>query len=101
VALGTAGMATNTVRRCGIECMPPSQPDVHDWHRFMVVDRVWHDAGMTPLGGWLCLHCLEDRLGRPLTPADLKDVPLNDWDHKDAPRLARLKRAAAHERRPT
>jgi hypothetical protein len=87
---------------CGIELLPDTPPNVRDWHRFMVHDRVWAAAGMDPLGGWLCVHCLEDRLGRPLTAADFPDLPLNDLDgSKDAPRLARLKRAAGHGKRPT
>jgi hypothetical protein len=87
---------------CGIELLPATPPGVRDWHRYMVHNRVWAEAGMTPLGGWLCIPCFEDRLGRPLTPADLADVPLNDLDgDKDMPRLARLKHAAAHGRRPT
>jgi hypothetical protein len=87
---------------CGIELLPDTPPNVRDWHRHMVHDHVWAEAGMDPLGGWLCIRCLERRLRRPLTGADFPDLPLNDLDSdKDTPRLARLKRAAAHGRRPT
>lgn len=37
---------------------------------FMVFDHVWAAAGMSYKGGFLCLRCLEARLGRPLTSED-------------------------------
>jgi hypothetical protein len=59
----------------------------------MVYEQVGRAAGVAPLDGWLCIPCLETRLGRRLVGADL---PLNDADVDDAtPRLAELKRAAA------
>jgi hypothetical protein len=44
----------------------------------MVHDELWAQAGMEPLGGWLCVGCLERRLGRRLVPADFKPVVAND-----------------------
>jgi len=35
---------------------------------YTVRDSVWKAAGMEPMGGCLCIGCLEDRLGRKLTP---------------------------------
>jgi hypothetical protein len=85
---------------CRIECMPMDTPiGSCDWHRYMVTDKVWFQAGMTPLGGWLCIDCLERRLGRLLHWRDLADLPVNDPDDygnsEDLPRLAALKRDAA------
>src|SRR6266516_407688 len=45
---------------------------------YMVHDYLWAQAGMDPLGGWLCIGCLERRIGRQLTPADFQDVVAND-----------------------
>jgi hypothetical protein len=70
-----------------------------DWHRYAVTKDVWSQAGMTPLGGWLCIDCLERRLGRSLTWRDMADLPINDpasgRNSEDVPRLAALKRDAA------
>lgn len=45
---------------------------------YMVYDRLWKEAGMTPDGGRLCPTCLEKRLGRALTLQDFPSyVPLN------------------------
>jgi hypothetical protein len=43
---------------------------------YMVHSAVWAAAGM-PYAGYLCVGCLETRLGRTLTARDFKDVPLN------------------------
>ncbi len=87
---------------CAVELLPDTLLGVRDWQRLMVTDDVWAAAGMDPLGGWLCIPCLEGRLGRPLVGANLEAVPLNDSDLDDTPRLAELKRAAAeHHARST
>jgi hypothetical protein len=87
---------------CGIELMPNAPFGIRDWHRYMVHDHVWAAAGMTPLGGWLCIGCIEDRLRWPLAAADFPPLPLNDLDaDKDFDRLAELKRQAAKHRRST
>jgi hypothetical protein len=46
----------------------------------MVHDQVWAKAGMTKgeRGGYLCIGCLEKRLGRRLTPKDFTDVRINN-----------------------
>lgn len=74
---------------------------------YMVTDQVWEQAGMTdtrqwisehpeartgPTGGpghYLCIGCLESRLGRRLTAADFPGLPINltDW-HRKTVRLA-------------
>jgi hypothetical protein len=38
----------------------------------MVRERVWEAAGMEPMGGCLCIGCLELRLGRRLKPKDFR-----------------------------
>jgi hypothetical protein len=42
---------------------------------YTVRDAVWKKAGMEPMGGCLCIGCLETRLGRKLRP---KDFPARD-----------------------
>jgi hypothetical protein len=37
---------------------------------YMVEDPIWVAAGMEPMGGCLCVGCLEKRIGRTLTPKD-------------------------------
>lgn len=84
---------------CGTPTMPATPPGSRDWQRYMVHDEVWADAGMDPDGGWLCIACLESRLGRRLQPADLADVPLNHplwrFSTDDTDRLMFLKLKAA------
>jgi hypothetical protein len=67
---------------------------------FMVYDHVWSAAGLKTFDGFYCVPCLEQRLGRELTAADINsDVPLNHpGECDDTPRLAKLKADAAHRR---
>jgi hypothetical protein len=52
----------------------------------MVHSEVWTLAGMKK--GFLCIGCLEKRIGRELVPADFTDVPINDPDNPwNTPRL--------------
>lgn len=55
----------------------------------MVRDRVWARAGAGR--GYLCIGCLERRLGRPLTCRDFTDAPINGPDPWDTERLAKAK----------
>jgi hypothetical protein len=63
---------------CGVDTMPPRGKA--EW--YVVHDEVWQAAGMQDdLGkqaGFLCIGCLETRIGRILTPADFIDAPIND-----------------------
>jgi len=53
----------------------------------MVHKHVWEAAGMT--AGFLCIGCLEARLGRQLCPADFTNVRINNpADPWHTPRLA-------------
>jgi hypothetical protein len=45
---------------------------------YLVKAPTWEAAGMEPMGGCLCIGCLEKRIGRMLTPRDfLRNHPLN------------------------
>jgi hypothetical protein len=45
---------------------------------YMVRDSVWKAAGLEPMGGCICIGCLEKRLGRKLNPKDFpRRHPLN------------------------
>lgn len=68
---------------CGVDTQRAAE-------QYMVHDQLWAAAGMPSEQGWhyLCVGCLEQRLGRTLTPADFTDVPLNDpAGHPHSPRL--------------
>jgi hypothetical protein len=49
------------------------------WEWYMVRNELWASTGMND--GFLCIACLESRIGRRLTFADFPDVPVNDPDH--------------------
>ena len=54
---------------------------------YAVHDEIWKVAGMD--SGFLCIGCLERRIGRRLGPADFTDYPINDpTDPWNTPRLA-------------
>lgn len=52
----------------------------------MVQPEVWSESGLT--AGFLCVGCLETRLGRELLALDFTDAPVNDPNPWDTPRLA-------------
>jgi len=57
------------------------------WEYYMVRPAVWRRAGAGR--GFLCIGCLERRLGRRLRPADFTDAPVNNpADRWATPRLA-------------
>ena len=51
----------------------------------MTRDEIWAEAG--DVEGVLCVGCLEERLGRVLTPEDFLPLPVNDDDELDSVRL--------------
>lgn len=68
---------------CDMETTPPEWSSA-PWEWYDVHDRVWAAAGMatgTP-AGFLCIGCLEDRLGRRLTAADFTAAHINSLDPK-------------------
>jgi hypothetical protein len=56
----------------------------------MVRDAVWQAARMTD--GYLCIGCLEKRLGREPTPDDFTAAPVNFASKWDTARLATRRR---------
>jgi hypothetical protein len=70
---------------------------------YMVRDSVWEKAGMSERkhrATFLCIGCLEARLGRMLTARDFTHVPINRPDRWKSPRLnARLSNRANPEGR--
>ena len=47
---------------------------------YTVKSKIWKAAGMEPMGGCLCIGCLERRLGRMLRPKDfMPNHPFNSF----------------------
>ena len=59
---------------------------------YMVHDSVWKLSGLGDHDGMLCIACLEDRIGRDLTPDDFPVLPINSGNFFSALLLARLGR---------
>ena len=70
---------------CGMDTMPSGKPKPGTFEQFVVKDHVWAAAGMTPGkvdpktyelvgGGFLCVGCIEKRLGRRLTIGDFNQI---------------------------
>jgi len=66
---------------CGIDTTPCSGKrgcrHKGRWEHYMVHNTIWKAAGMTD--GFLCVGCLEKRIGRVLTPEDFTDFPINNF----------------------
>jgi hypothetical protein len=67
------------------------------WEYYMVHDALWQKAKMRT--GFLCIGCLERRLGRVLTVNDFTTAPINNPDLWDTERLASRKRGRPEARR--
>jgi len=91
-------------RDCGTDCTPCTGArgcrHAGKWEHYMVTAEVWSAAGMpAPTvrgynesdGDFLCVGCLEARLGRTLVSGDFSKVPLNEPSPWDTPRLASRK----------
>jgi hypothetical protein len=63
---------------CGIDTCPRTGKREGRWECYMVHKAVWAKAGMEHYGGYLCIGCLERRLGRMLRPRDFTDAWIND-----------------------
>ena len=55
---------------CGVNCFEAKE-------YYMVSDACWKRAGMKPYDGFLCIGCLEERLGEKLKSVNFKECPLN------------------------
>jgi hypothetical protein len=61
---------------CGKETLSPRGASEY----YMVHNHVWQ-AASAPARGFLCIGCLEARLGRQLHRGDFAPVPLNDLNY--------------------
>src|SRR6476646_263972 len=77
-------------RDCGRETCPEEY--------YMVEREVWREAGMGR-EGYLCIGCLESRLGRMLWASDFTGAPINgmDWECRSARLRDRLSRRPVFE----
>lgn len=80
---------------CGTDTTP-KPPTKGSWEWYMVTAEVWASAGMPPMEPnehgltneeYLCVGCLETRLGRRLVPGDFADLRVNEHSEFDTPRL--------------
>lgn len=69
---------------CGVDTLP-TEGGCAEY--YMVTKEVWNAAGMGHVG-YLCIGCLEGRLGRQLCAADFTDCPLNDLTTANVMRYA-------------
>lgn len=54
----------------------------------MVIPRVWAAAAGPSTRGFMCIGCLQRKLGRPLRSTDFTAAPVNNPDHPwKTPRL--------------
>jgi hypothetical protein len=82
---------------CGMDTTPRAEARRLrvGWEWYMVHDDVWAAAGMPKNdpenepgdSGYLCIGCLERRLGRRLTPQDFTSDLVNNPSPYDTPRL--------------
>jgi hypothetical protein len=89
---------------CGIDCLdcgtpllPGGREPAREW--FMLRPDAWAQTGLAPDDGYLCVGCIERRIGRPLDGADLSgELPINQPNEADSPRTRELKVAALNAR---
>jgi hypothetical protein len=96
---------TALCRDCGVDTTPCTGKrgcrHKGRWQYYMVRAEIWAAAGMQASsvrpqgesdGDFLCIPCLEGRLGRALRPDDFPNMPVNCPDPWDTPLLAARKR---------
>jgi hypothetical protein len=69
---------------CGTETLPVDWGYRAEW--YMVKDEIWDAVG--PGEGFLCIGCMEGRMGRRLNADDFIDAPVNDLSIADTQRFA-------------
>lgn len=80
---------------CGVDTCPEpkkrkgriTRTRVGRWEHYMVLPKVWKAAGLAPDDGYMCIGCLEHRIGRRLSPTDFTDAPINDLNAWNTPKL--------------
>lgn len=68
---------------CGIDTTPQGERCEY----YMVKNSIWKEAQKQGKVDFLCIGCLENRLGRQLVSDDFADVMLNYWKFKQTDRL--------------
>ncbi len=68
---------------CSTNCTPLGEDTGWEW--YMVTDEVW--AAVRMGDGFLCVGCLEARLGRQLDQRDFTGAPVNSPDPINSDRL--------------
>ena len=94
-------MSERLFGRCN-DCGEPTLPEYQPSEYYMVREDVWAPGGLAPHGGYLCIGCLEKRLGRRLRSSDFSDAPVNNptWGWKSKRLRDRLgSRRASQARR--
>lgn len=71
---------------CG-DCGVDTAPKNGSCEFYMVTHAVWKEAQRDKAMYFLCIGCLEQRLGRLLTSDDFSDVPLNYINGRNSERL--------------
>lgn len=91
----TNGAEPSPCQDCGVDTTPCTGRrgcrHKGTWQHYMVTAELWASAGLPPDGGFLCVGCLEQRIGRALEAADFTDVPINGVDSWDTAALAAAK----------
>ena len=72
---------------------------VHNYEWFFVKDRVWQQACRKSEARFLCVGCLEKRIGRKLVAADFKRSPKINFEPQSSVRLRRRMRGLKPARR--
>jgi hypothetical protein len=72
---------------CQVETTFTKRGNNDEW--YMIHNHIWLKAN--PAGaGKLCIGCLEQRIGRRLTPRDFTDCPLNNFPSGSKRLVSRL-----------
>ena len=88
---------------CGCETAPRSggKAEAGTQETYTVHDELWRSVGLDAdafeedlNGEYLCIGCLEARLGRQLRPEDFISAPINRPSDLHTPRLASRRRGA-------
>ena len=83
---GDKGVNKMTNEKLNCPCMDCGRETMEHGNSFddyyIVRNDVWNSVVKETKRAFLCLDCLETRLGRKLTKADFPDLPINDMNQK-------------------